>query len=417
MDCLWMEGGIRLSGKVDVPPAKNAALPLLCLPLLTDEPVTFERLPDVADIRSMENLIASLGAEQIDQRTFRCSKIKSVKAPYEWVRKMRASVLVLGPLLARAGKAEVSLPGGCAIGERPVDIHLKGLQALGAQITLESGYVKATANGLRGTRFVLDFPTVTGTINLVMAATLAKGETVLENVAREPEVQEVCDALIKMGAEISGQGTDRIFIQGKQKLNGLRWSIQPDRIQLITYLAAGAITGGEVECYPYRKDTMNAVVQKFLEMGCEVHESDKSILLKAPEKLNPIEIETGPFPGFPTDAQAQFTACLSVTDRAKGPGVVREVIFENRFQHVSELRRMGADIEVKGNTAVVRGVDDLSGASVMASDLRASATLVLAGLRARGKTQVLRVYHLDRGYEKLEEKLQRLGAKIWREKQ
>lgn len=414
MDSLWIEGGNRLAGRVEVPPAKNAALPLLCLPLLTDEPVVFERLPDVADIWSMQNLIASLGAKRIDDRTFHCPSIESVKAPYEWVRKMRASVLVLGPLLARAGEAEVSLPGGCAIGERPVDIHLKGLQALGAKISLEGGYIKAKASRLAGCRFILDFPTVTGTINLVMAASIARGETLLENVAREPEVQEVCDALVKMGAKIRGQGTDRIEIHGVEKLNGVRWEIQPDRIQLITYLAAGAITQGEVECFPYRKNTMNLVLQKFREMDCGITEGESSVRIEARDTIKPVEIETGPFPGFPTDAQAQFTACLSVADRGLGAGVVRELVFENRFQHVSELRRMGADIEVQGNTAVIKGVAELSGASVMASDLRASATLVLAGLRARGRTQVLRVYHLDRGYEKLEEKLRNLGAKIWR---
>jgi UDP-N-acetylglucosamine 1-carboxyvinyltransferase len=417
MDCLWIEGGAKLVGKVEVPPAKNAALPLLCLPLLTDEPVYFDRLPQVADIQSMQNLIASLGAKSIDNRGFQCKEIQSVKAPYEWVRKMRASILVLGPLLARAHRAEVSLPGGCAIGERPVDIHLKGLQALGAKIELEGGYIKASCKELRGCRFVLDFPTVTGTINLVMAAVLAKGETVLENVAREPEVHEVCDALVAMGAKISGQSSDRILIQGQEKLKGLRWNIQPDRIQLITYLAAAAITGGEIECFPYRKDTMNAVLQKFSEMGAEITESDSSLRLKSRGEIFPVEIETRPFPGFPTDAQAQFTACLSLAERSKGPSVVRELVFENRFQHVSELRRMGADIEVKGNTAVIKGVSHLSGASVMASDLRASATLVLAGLRAQGKTQVLRVYHLDRGYERLEENLRTLGAKIWRAQQ
>ncbi|MDB5037949.1 MAG: UDP-N-acetylglucosamine 1-carboxyvinyltransferase, partial [Bacteriovoracaceae bacterium] len=409
--------GPRLEGSVEIPPAKNAALPLLCLPLLTDEPVIFDRVPDVADIISMENLLKSLGVDRIDNRAFQCKSIRSVNAPYEWVRKMRASVLVLGPLLARAGEAHVSMPGGCAIGERPVDIHLKGLQALGAEIELEGGYIKAKCKKLKGCRFVLDFPTVTGTINLLMAAVLAEGETVLENVAREPEVHEVCEALIKMGAEISGVGTDRLQIQGKEKLRGLKWSIQPDRIQLITYLAAGAITGGKVECYPYRKDTMNVALQKFSEMGCEITESDSSVTLKAPKVLMPIEIETGPFPAFPTDAQAQFTACLSVADRAAGASIVRELVFENRFQHVSELRRMGADIEVKGNTAIIKGVQNLSGAAVMASDLRASATLVLAGLKAEQKTQVLRVYHLDRGYEKLEERLRALGAKIWRDKQ
>lgn len=415
MDCLWIEGGPTLKGLVEVPPAKNAALPLLCLSLLTDEEIVFSSLPQVADIKSMENLLFGLGVEKTGLASFRCQKITSVKAPYEWVRKMRASVVVLGPLLARAHEAEVSLPGGCAIGERPIDIHLKGLQALGAEIKIEEGYVKARApRGLTGTRFVLDFPTVTGTINLVTAAVLAKGETSFENVAKEPEVVEVCEALIKMGAKIYGHGGDRISVVGVEKLHGMRWTIQPDRIQLITYLAAGAITCGEVECKPYRKGTINAVIQKFEEMGCKIQEAENSIKLSAAQKLKPIEFETAPFPGFPTDAQAQFVACLTNADRALGVSVVKEKVFENRFQHVSELRRMGADIEVKDHTAIIKGVPYLSGASVMASDLRASAALVLAGLQARGKTQVLRVYHLDRGYEGLEEKLAGLGAKIWR---
>ncbi len=415
MDSLWIEGGKRLSGRIEIPPAKNAALPLVCLSLLTDQPVHFDRLPNVADIKSMQGLLAHLGANPIDHSSFHCKKITSIKAPYELVRKMRASVVVLGPLLARAREAEVSLPGGCAIGERPIDIHLKGLKALGAEIKIEGGYIKAKCpGGLAGCRLVLDFPTVTGTINLVTAAALARGETLFENVAKEPEVVEVCEALIQMGAKIEGHGTDRIQIQGVEQLNGLKWAIQPDRIQLITYLAAGLITGGDVTCTPYRRNTMNAALQKFMEAGASIQEGENEVTIKAASGIQPIEIETAPFPGFPTDAQAQFLACLTLADRAKGPSTVRETIFENRFQHVSELRRMGAEIEVKGNSAVIKGVEYLSGTSVMASDLRASAALVLAGLRARGKTQVLRVYHLDRGYEDLERKLISLGASIWR---
>lgn len=421
MDSLWIEGGRRLEGKVVIPPAKNASLPLLCLSLLTDQAVRFDSLPNVADVQSMTKLLQALGVERQADGSFRCFKILSVTAPYEWVRKMRASILVLGPLMAREHRAEVSLPGGCAIGERPVDIHLKGLEALGARIEIEGGYIKASlknaSEGLRGARFVLDFPTVTGTINLVTAAVLARGETCFENVAREPEVVEVCAALSAMGARIEGAGTSTIRIQGVERLEGLTWQIQPDRIQLLTYLAAGAVTKGRVECTPYRRGSIDSVIQKFEEMGCEIHEGSNSIEIRSQSSLKPIHLETSPFPGFPTDAQAQFCACLSTAQGSEGPSVVKETVFENRFQHISELRRMGARIDLEGNTAIISGVSNLSGAAVMASDLRASACLVLAGLAAREQTQVLRVYHLDRGYEGLEEKLNALGARVWRKPQ
>ncbi len=417
MDCLWIEGGKKLAGTIEIPPAKNAALPLICLSLLTDKPVRFRKIPDVQDILSLKNLLGELGVQSTEPGLFHCPTIKSTIAPYDLVRKMRASILVLGPLVARTGMAEVSLPGGCAIGERPVDIHLKGLKALGAEINLEGGYIKAKTKGLVGCRFVLDFPTVTGTINLVTAAVLAKGETIFENVAKEPEVVEVIEALNKMGAKIDGAGTDRLLIQGQPSLNGIEWTIQPDRIQLITYLAAGAITGGSVTCTPYRHSTMNSVIQKFSEMGAKILERENSISIEAPRVLDPIDFETAPFPGFPTDAQAQFIGCLTVADPAKGSSTVRETVFENRFGHVAELRRMGANIEVNGNTAVVKGVKELSGASVMASDLRASACLVLAGLKANGRTKVRRIYHLDRGYEGLESRLLSLGANVWRERE
>ncbi len=411
-----MEGGASLKGSVRIPVAKNAALPLLCLSLMTDETLSFESLPRVADIHSMLQLLKEMGVEIRGEADLQCRSLKSHIAPYDWVRKMRASVLVLGPLIGRFGKAEVSLPGGCAIGERPVDIHLKGLEALGAKIRIEGGYIKAEAPRLRGTTFVLGFPTVTGTINLVTAAVFAEGETILGNAAQEPEVMEVCEALNAMGAKITGHGSSQIKIRGVSKLKGLKWSVQPDRIQLLTYLTAAAITGGEVECHPYRHGTLNAVLQKLKEMGCEIYENEKSIRIKSDGNLRPTAIDTAPFPGFPTDAQAQFMACLSVADSTFGVSMIREVVVENRFGNVSELRRMGAHIEVKANTALVTGVSQLGGASVMASDLRASASLVLAGLKAKGKTQVLRVYHLDRGYESFDTKLQTLGAKIWREK-
>ncbi len=415
MDVLLIEGGRRLEGKIQVPSAKNAALPLLCLSLLTDKEVSFSNLPQVADILHLQKLLQEMGAQKTGEQGLRMAEVRSTVAPYDLVRKMRASVLVLGPLIARCGHAEVSMPGGCAIGERPVDIHLKGLEALGAKIELANGYIKASVKNLKGTRFVLDFPTVTGTINIVTAAVLAQGDTILENVAREPEVVEVVDALNAMGAKIEGQGSSQLRIQGVTSLSGLNaWMIQPDRIQLITYLAAAAITGGRIECSPYRASTMNAVIQKFQEMGCELVETRGSISLKAPVRLKPVQIETAPFPGFPTDAQAQFMACAAVAD---GASTIRETIFENRFNHVSELRRMGAQIDVEGNLAVLTGVQDLSGASVMASDLRASASLVLAALKAKGQSKILRIYHLDRGYEGLETRLLALGAKVWREKE
>lgn len=414
MDSLWIEGGVRLSGRVEVPPAKNAALPLLCLSLLTDKPVRFRQLPDVADIRSLKELLYKLGVRELEPQVFHTPKLESTKADYELVRKMRASILVLGPLLAREGRAEVSLPGGCAIGERPVDIHLQGLEALGAKIEIEGGYIQAEAAHLKAADFRLPFPSVTGTINLVMAASLAEGTSRLSNVALEPEVQEVCCALQQMGVPIQGIGTKELLIEGQSTLGGLNWEIQPDRIQLMTYLAAAAITGGDVECHPYREFSMDAVLEKFREMNCEVRVSNNSVRLSRNGLLNPIQVETAPFPGFPTDAQAQIMACLCLADSRGGLSRIRENVFENRFQHVSELRRMGAKISLNKSLASIRGVDFLSGAAVMASDLRASASLVLAGLAAQGRTQVLRVYHLDRGYESFEEKLQGLGAKVWR---
>ncbi len=414
MDSLWIEGGRALSGRVEVPASKNASLPLLCLSLLTAKPVRFKNLPAVSDIQSMRKLLASLGVDEPEPGLFSAAKLSSVRADYEIVRKMRASILVLGPLVAREGRAEVSLPGGCAIGERPVDIHLKGLELLGAKIRLEGGYIYAEASKLRGEKLPLHFATVTGTINLMMAACLARGESLISNAAREPEVVEVAEALRQMGAKIEGEGTPEIRIQGVDELKGLDWQIQADRIQLITYLTAGAITGGEIECHPYKQKTMDRVVEKLRDMGCELDEKSNSIKIKSKLPFKPINIETAPFPGFPTDAQAQFMACLTLADPDGGLSRIRETVFENRFQHVSELRRMGAQIRLRGNLATIRGVKKLSGASVMASDLRASASLVLAGLAAEGKTQVLRVYHLDRGYERLEENLNRLGAKVWR---
>ncbi|PIR22321.1 MAG: UDP-N-acetylglucosamine 1-carboxyvinyltransferase [Deltaproteobacteria bacterium CG11_big_fil_rev_8_21_14_0_20_45_16] len=417
MDSLFIEGGRQLKGEVLVPSSKNASLPLMCLSLLTAEPVHIENLPDVSDIESLKLLLRSLGVKESEPGHLHCAEIHSTLAPYDLVRKMRASIMVLGPLLARAGHAEVSLPGGCAIGERPIDIHLKGLAALGAEIKLEAGYVHARAGRLRGAKIDLGFPTVTGTLNIVMAASLAEGETHLENCAREPEVVECIQVLRKMGADIEGEGTSNIRIRGKTSLSGVKWKVQSDRIQFLTYMAAGAITKGEVTCYPYRDGSLDLVFEKFREMGCEIEQTGDRIRLKSDMAFKPVEIETAPFPGFPTDGQAQFMACLSLGSRDVGRSHIRENVFENRFQHVSELRRMGANIRLRNNLASIQAVEYLSGASVMASDLRASASLVLAGLVARGKTEVLRVYHLDRGYEAMESKLKALGAKVWRAEQ
>lgn len=416
MDSLLIEGGNRLEGKLDIPRSKNASLPLLCLSLLTDKKLCYRSVPDVADIRSLESLLASLGVQKLAPGEYHAKEIKSVKADYELVRKMRASVLVLGPLLARTGEAIVSLPGGCAIGERPIDIHLDGLKKMGAEIQLEAGYVHAKAKRLVGTDIDLHFPSVTGTINLMCAASLADGKTILEGAAREPEVQEVAHALNKMGAKITGEGSTRIEIEGVRSLSGLEWEMPADRIQFITYLAAAAITHGDLECSPIAASQIESVLDSFRQMGCEVetNERQKSVRLISRKAFKPIDIETAPFPGFPTDAQAQLMACLSLADPESGLSHIEENIFENRFQHVSELRRMGADIHVKGNLAAIKGVPKLSGATVMASDLRASASLVLAGLAAEGETKVLRVYHLDRGYERLEERLQSVGARLRR---
>lgn len=414
MESLFIEGGARLSGEVEVPASKNASLPLMCLSLLTDESVEFLNLPEVSDIESMRKLLRSLGAS-VEGGRIHFASLSSNRAEYELVRKMRASILVLGPLLARSGEAYVSMPGGCAIGERPVDIHIEGLKKLGAHVELKEGYIHAKADRLRGAEVPLSFPTVTGTLNILMAACLAEGETRILNAAREPEVVEVSEALIQMGAKISGVGSAELLVQGQSRLKGFSsWEVQADRIQSLTYLAAAAITQGEVGCRPYRPASMDAVIAKFREMGCRVTEGDNRIHLSVGSFLKCIQIETAPFPGFPTDAQAQFMACLSLAKSADGLSRIRETIFENRFQHVSELRRMGANIRLRGNLATIRGVPELSGASVMASDLRASASLVLAGLAAKGVTQVLRIYHLDRGYQGLEKRLESLGAKVWR---
>jgi UDP-N-acetylglucosamine 1-carboxyvinyltransferase len=416
MDKLLIEGGLPLCGEVAISGAKNAALPLLTAALLTSEPVTFGNVPDLNDIATMLRLLAQMGVKverQGDTVTLDASSLDNLVAPYEMVKTMRASILVLGPLLARAGEARVSLPGGCAIGARPVDQHIKGLQAMGAEIAVEQGYVHARSPKLRGARLFTDMVTVTGTENLMMAACLAEGETVIENAAREPEVVDLANCLVAMGARISGAGTDVIRIRGVEKLHGAIHRIMPDRIETGTYLCAAAATGGQIRLTGTSASYVDAVVDKLMDAGCEIVIEREAIAIRAPERLTSVSIRTAPYPAFPTDMQAQFMAINTV---ANGTAVIRETIFENRYMHAVELIRLGADIKIDGNTAVVRGVERLNGATVMATDLRASAGLVIAGLAARGETLVDRIYHLDRGYERLDQKLSALGARVRRVK-
>ena len=415
MDKLVIEGGVPLAGEVSVSGAKNATLPILCAALLTVEPLTVTHVPHLHDVTTILNLLAQMGvAISMDEKLgveLRAARISNPVAPYELVKTMRASVLVLGPLIARCGEARVSLPGGCAIGLRPVDQHIKGLQAMGAEIAIEHGYISARAKRLVGTHICMDLVTVTGTENILMAAALASGTTVIENAAREPEVVDLANCLIAMGAKIRGAGSDVITIEGVERLHGARHRVMPDRIETGTFLVAAAATGGEVTLRDARPDILDAVLEKLREAGAHLASGPDWIALKTNGVLSSVNLRTAPYPAFPTDMQAQFMALNSV---ARGTALVTETIFENRFMHVQELKRLGADIEVEGNTAVVKGVAHLDGATVMATDLRASASLVLAGLVARGTTTVDRVYHLDRGYERIEEKLSRLGARIKR---
>ena len=417
MDKLLIQGGVPLSGDIAISGAKNAALPILCACLLTDEPLRLRNLPQLNDISTMLRLIGQMGVtvtmDGNDGLILDARGLNNPLAPYDMVKTMRASILVLGPLLARCGEARVSLPGGCAIGARPVDQHIKGLQAMGAEIHVEQGYIQAKATRLKGARIFTDMVTVTGTENLMMAAVLAEGETVLENAAREPEVVDLANCLIAMGARISGAGTDRIVINGIDRLHGATHSIMPDRIETGTYLCAAAATGGEVRLTQTACDYLDAVIDKLREAGCEIACGSQDITLKAPARLKAVSLRTEPYPAFPTDMQAQFMAINCV---AEGTAVIRETIFENRFMHAVELIRLGANIRIDGNNAVVTGVPRLDGATVMATDLRASASLVIAGLVAQGETLIERIYHLDRGYERIEEKLSRLGAKVRRVK-
>ncbi len=415
MDKLVIEGGVALTGEARISGAKNAALPILCASILSREPLRVANVPHLHDVTTMLGLLAQMGiAVSVDDKLgveLNAQALNNPVAPYDLVKTMRASVLVLGPLLARCGEARVSLPGGCAIGLRPVDQHLKALQAMGATINIEHGYMHATAPRLKGARIIMDLVTVTGTENIMMAATLADGETVIENAAREPEVVDLANCLKAMGAKIKGAGGDVITITGVPQLKAAHYRVMPDRIETGTFLAAAAATGGDIRLRDTRANILDAVLDKLREAGALIETGDDWIRLRTQGALRAVSLRTAPYPAFPTDMQAQFMALNGV---ARGTALITETIFENRFMHVQELRRLGAHIEVEGNTAVVTGVDHLEGATVMATDLRASASLVIAGLTARGETTIERVYHLDRGYESIEEKLSRLGARIRR---
>jgi UDP-N-acetylglucosamine 1-carboxyvinyltransferase len=422
MDKLLMVGGSPLKGELRIAGAKNAALPILCACLLSSEPIELYNVPDLQDVRTMLKLLQQMGvqvyfpdANQRNHLVLNASTINTPEAPYEMVKTMRASILVLGPLLARMGQAKVSLPGGCAIGARPVDQHIKGLKMMGASIQIKKGFIQAKwgegQDALQGNSIVTDMITVTGTENLLMAATLAKGTTVLENAAREPEVGDLADLLVKMGANISGIGTDRLVIEGVSSLHGATHSVIPDRIETGTFLCAVAAVGGEITIHDCRPDTLDAVLAKLKEAGLKMKKTADSITATMSSRPKPVSFRTSEYPAFPTDMQAQFMALNTI---ASGGSHITETIFENRFMHVQELNRLGADISIEGNTALVQGVEKLSGAIVMATDLRASASLVIAGLAAQGETQVDRIYHLDRGYDRMELKLTQLGANIRR---
>jgi UDP-N-acetylglucosamine 1-carboxyvinyltransferase len=416
VDKLIITGGVPLKGEIRVSGAKNAALPILAATLLSDGVVTVGNIPHLHDITTTMELLGRMGVELVvDERMnieVDASSIKEFYAPYELVKTMRASILVLGPLVSRYGEALVSLPGGCAIGSRPVNLHIQGLSKMGADIKVENGFIRARAKKLKAARLVMDLVTVTGTENLMMAATLAKGTTTIENAAREPEVVDLANCLTAMGAHIEGAGTDTILVEGVDSLNGTRYEVLPDRIETGTYLAAAAITGGRVRLKDTRPEMLKAVIEKLREAGAEITLGDTWIEIDMHgDRPQAVNVRTSPYPAFPTDMQAQFTAVNVVAD---GIGMISETVFENRFMHIHELQRMGADIRLQGNTAVTHGVRHLTAAPVMATDLRASASLVLAGLVAEGDTTVDRIYHIDRGYESIEEKLAKLGARIRR---
>ncbi len=416
MDKLLINGGVPLNGEIRISGAKNAALPIIVSTLLASEPVTIGNIPHLHDITTTMELLGRMGVSitmnEMMSVEVDASTISLLVAPYELVKTMRASILVLGPLLARFGSAEVSLPGGCAIGSRPVNLHISGLEAMGADISVENGYIKARAKRLKGAKLVMDMVTVTGTENLLMAATLADGTTIIENAAREPEVIDLANCLISMGAQIEGAGTDTITIEGVEKLHGTHYNVLPDRIETGTFLVAAAVTGGKVKLKDTDPTILDSVLAKLQEAGATIETGKDWISLDMHGKRpKAVDISTAPYPAFPTDMQAQFSILNAI---AEGHAVITETVFENRFMHILELQRMGADITLKGNSAFCNGVETLNGAPVMATDLRASASLVLAGLVAEGQTVVERIYHIDRGYECIEEKLQQLGARIRR---
>ena len=414
MDKIEITGGVKLQGEVAISGAKNAVLPIMTAAILCSGENVIKNVPNLRDVMTMGKLLAHLGCGfhlENNRIQLKTKKITSLDAPYDFVKTMRASVLVLGPLLARSGRARVSLPGGCAIGARPINLHIKGLEKMGARITLSEGYIEARAKRLKGAEIYFDIPTVTGTENLMMAAALAEGTTVLENSACEPEVVDLADALISMGADIEGAGSSIIKIRGVNKLKTLNYRAIPDRIETATFIAAAAVTQGNIKIKGCRPAYLEAVINKMKEAGVGITRKNNVLMVRGPKKLLSVDIKTMPYPGFPTDMQAQFMTIMAL---AEGTSLITENIFENRFMHIAELRRMGADIQVEGATATVKGVKTLTGAPVMATDLRASASLVVAALAAQGTTVIDRVYHLDRGYERIEEKLIKMGAKIRR---
>jgi UDP-N-acetylglucosamine 1-carboxyvinyltransferase len=414
MQKLAIQGGYRLNGEVRISGAKNAALPIMCASLLTADSLHLSNLPDMHDVTTMVRLLEQMGVridQSVQAATFSAAQVGKLVAPYDMVKTMRAAILVLGPLLTRFGEARVSLPGGCAIGSRPVDLHIKGLIAMGAEIHIEHGYIHATARRLHGAHICFDLISVTGTENLMMAAVLADGITVLENAAREPEVVDLASCLMAMGAKIEGAGSDKITIEGVSKLHGASHAVMPDRIESGTFLVAAAATGGRITLTSARADVLDSVLEKLREAGAKIDVVGDRISLEMTGRPRAVSVRTAPYPAFPTDMQAQFMALNAI---AEGSAIVVETIFENRFMHVQELQRLGAQIEIEGNTAVIQGCRQLDGATVMATDLRASASLVIAGMVAQGETIVDRIYHLDRGYEHIEAKLSALGAKIRR---
>lgn len=417
MDKIIIDGGRSLNGTVKISGAKNSALPLMAATLLTEEKVELKNIPDLHDINTMKRILNYMGVKVTNgwrkQKFFQAKSLKNTKAPYDLVRTMRASILVLGPLLARFGEAHVSLPGGCAIGARPVNLHIQALEQMGAKIKIENGYIEAKAKRLKGAKIIFDQVTVTGTENIMMAAVLANGETIIENAAREPEITDLANFLRKMGAEISGDGTAVIKIQGQKRLHAASHSVIPDRIEAGTFMIAAAMTKGNVTLENCDPSHFESLTEKLKSVGADITVEKNKVRVKGPKKLDSVDVVTDPYPGFATDCQAQFMAMMAI---AGGSSVIKETIFENRFMHVSELNRMGSNLKIEGNSVFVTGVSKLQGAPVMATDLRASACLILAGLVAKGITEVHRVYHLDRGYQNIEKKLRKLGAKIKRAK-